>query len=233
MFPFFLYLITGLTTGFQVFRLIMWAVWGRPPHPIEFVSLAGSLGLITAAVVSLFRPRIAAAVAFVASLAMWAFYGPALVQSYQQIVSDQHLEVVFVKWKPGPEPLSVEGSWENWLTADERAQLHAAGLTGRLIVVGGGTFGRGRQSKAVIVMHQQLDSPVDLLQPDGSMVIYVQDGQNWRMLPSDAPTLERTIHLEVSTHTTTHSLYGVELVNGARSGGTAFEWSEVAEDTDR
>ena len=166
-------------------------------------------------------------------MACWAFYGPALVQSYQQVVYDQHLEVVFVRWRQGPEPLSVEGSRATQLTAEERAQLDAAGLTGRLTVGGGGTFGRGRHSRAVIVMHSQVDSPVDLLQPDATKVIYIQDGKGWRMHPPDAPTLERTIRLQVATHTTAHTLYAVELVNGARSGGTAFVWSKYTEGTDR
>jgi len=81
MLPFLLYAITGGTTGVQVFRLVMWAVWGKAVHPLEHVSLLGSVVLIVVAVFSLWRPRPAAWVALIATLCMWSFYGPALYKS--------------------------------------------------------------------------------------------------------------------------------------------------------
>ena len=79
--PFLLYAITGMATGAQVFRLVMWAVWGRPSHPLEHVSLLGSVVLIGAAFFSLWRGRQAAWVALIATLCMWSFYGAAVFKS--------------------------------------------------------------------------------------------------------------------------------------------------------
>jgi hypothetical protein len=81
MIPFFLYLAAGAVTGFHVYTLLILAVLGVPVNPLEFVSLAGSLGLLVAAYLSLFKPSAAARLALLASLAIWCFYGPAIVRT--------------------------------------------------------------------------------------------------------------------------------------------------------
>jgi hypothetical protein len=79
MLPFFMYFVAGAVTGFHVYSLLMLTVLGAPSHPLEFVSLLGSFGLVVAAYLSLFKPHAAARLALVASLAIWLFYGPATV----------------------------------------------------------------------------------------------------------------------------------------------------------
>ncbi|MGA2335581.1 MAG: hypothetical protein WA383_11920 [Terriglobales bacterium] len=81
MIPFFLYLAAGVATGFHVYTLLMLAVVGAPVDLLEFVSLAGSLGLLVAAYLSLFKPNAAARLALPASLAIWCFYGPAIART--------------------------------------------------------------------------------------------------------------------------------------------------------
>lgn len=77
MLPFFLYLIAGALTGFQVYALIALGAYGAPVSPLEFLSLFGSLVLIVAAYLSLWKPRVAARVALLAALTIWCFYAPA------------------------------------------------------------------------------------------------------------------------------------------------------------
>src|SRR3972149_5229785 len=77
MLPFLMYGITGLATGVQVFRLVMWAVWGKAVHPLEHVSLLGSVVLITVAFVGLWRPRPAGWGALIAARCLGGFYGAA------------------------------------------------------------------------------------------------------------------------------------------------------------
>jgi hypothetical protein len=77
MLPFFLYLIAGALTGFQVYSLLALGVYGAPVSPLEFLSLLGSLVLIVAAYLSLWKPRVAARVALLAALTIWCFYAPA------------------------------------------------------------------------------------------------------------------------------------------------------------
>jgi hypothetical protein len=81
MLPFFLYFATGLITGLNVYTLLALAAYGIPFNPLELVSLLGSLCLLIAAYVSLFKPRVAARLALLASLTIWSFYGPAIAKS--------------------------------------------------------------------------------------------------------------------------------------------------------
>ena len=81
MIPFTLYLVAGVITGLHVYTLLTLGLLGAPLHPLELVSLAGSLCLVGAAYWSLFKPLAAAKLALIASLAMWCFYGPAIVRA--------------------------------------------------------------------------------------------------------------------------------------------------------
>jgi hypothetical protein len=78
---FFLYFAASVITGFHVCMLLAFAAHGAPSNPLELVSLLGSLCLLIAAYVSLFKPRAAARLALIACLAIWCFYGPAVAKS--------------------------------------------------------------------------------------------------------------------------------------------------------
>jgi hypothetical protein len=78
MLTFFLYLITGVITGFHLYTLLSFAVYGVPVNPLELVAFLGSFGLVIAAYLSLFRPHAAARLALIACLLMWSFYAPAI-----------------------------------------------------------------------------------------------------------------------------------------------------------
>ncbi len=81
MFPFCLYFVASVITGFHVCTLLTIAVYGAPWNPLELVSLLGSLCLLIAAYISLFKPYAAARLALIACLAIWCFYGPAIAKS--------------------------------------------------------------------------------------------------------------------------------------------------------
>jgi hypothetical protein len=81
MFPFFLYFVTALVTGFHVYTLMALTVYGAPFNPLELVSFLGSLALLIAAYVSLFKPQAAAKTALLACLGIWSFYGPAIAKT--------------------------------------------------------------------------------------------------------------------------------------------------------
>jgi hypothetical protein len=81
MLPFCLYFVAGVITGLHVYTLLALAVYGVPFNPLELVALSGSLCLLIAAYVSLFKPYAAARLALLASLAIWCFYGPAIAKS--------------------------------------------------------------------------------------------------------------------------------------------------------
>ena len=81
MLPFLLYFVAGVITGFHIYTLLALTVYGAPFNPLELVSLLGSLGLLIAAYVSLYKPHAAARIALLAALMTWSFYGPAIAKS--------------------------------------------------------------------------------------------------------------------------------------------------------
>jgi len=81
MFPFLLYFITAVVTGFHIYTLLSLVALGVPINPLELVALLGSLCLLIAAYISLFKPHAAAKLALVATLAIWSFYGPAIANA--------------------------------------------------------------------------------------------------------------------------------------------------------
>lgn len=79
MLPFLLYLAGGILTAFHIYVLLSLAIFGVPHNVLQLFSLLGSLCLIGSAYISLFRPRLAAKLALLASLGAWCFYAPAIV----------------------------------------------------------------------------------------------------------------------------------------------------------
>lgn len=80
MLPFILYLVTAVVTGFHLWSLLSFALYGAPFNLLELLSLLGSFSLLIAAYISLFRPHAGARLALVACLMMWCFYAPAIVK---------------------------------------------------------------------------------------------------------------------------------------------------------
>jgi hypothetical protein len=76
-----LYMATALATGAQVYWLMMSSIWGAPTSRTQYVALCGSLALILAALLAICKAR-AAITALCASVAIWSFYGPALVVAF-------------------------------------------------------------------------------------------------------------------------------------------------------
>jgi hypothetical protein len=78
MIPFWLFIITGVSTGVLTFSSIMMGIWGAPTHWIQFVSLLGSLLIVFAAYVCAFSLRVGRWFASVALAAVATYYIPAI-----------------------------------------------------------------------------------------------------------------------------------------------------------
>jgi hypothetical protein len=74
-----LYLLTAIATGIHVIYLAMWSSLGAPKNPLHYVVFTGCAILAIAALLAPFRPRAAAILALVGSLAALFFYLPALI----------------------------------------------------------------------------------------------------------------------------------------------------------
>lgn len=146
------------------------------------------------------------------------------------LLQDQSLEVVFVQWTTSGDGLSVKGIppmsgiSETKLSKAEVEYLESIGLKGSLKIVGSSEHGRGKHSRAVIVMQYQSALPHELAQPDGVEVVYVLVGNEWKLYPPNARTLRRSIRLEPDKRNPGATRYMVELADGSAQGGTAFIW---------
>jgi len=89
MLPFIIYFVTAVVTGFHLYTLLSLAVYGVLINPLELIALLGSLCLLIAGYVSLFRPRGAARLALLALLVIWCFYGPAIARTVRNSVLNQ------------------------------------------------------------------------------------------------------------------------------------------------
>src|SRR2546423_3298378 len=125
---------------------------------------------------------------------------------------DQKLYMLTLKLIATPaSELTIDARTRTYdLTADDINLLKSLDLRGRLEGYTQVYYGDGKPGRAIIIMQHQLKSPVELPQPDGTTVIYVQDGDEWKMYPVNAPTLKRTILLEVSESGNDVTEYWVE-----------------------
>lgn len=79
MLAFVLYFVAAVFTGYHLYALMSLVVYGVPLNPLELVGFLGSVSLLIAAYVSLFRTRAGGRIALIACLALWCFYAPAIV----------------------------------------------------------------------------------------------------------------------------------------------------------
>src|SRR4051812_12485552 len=83
-----LYTSTAAATGWQVFRIMMLGVWGKPSNPWEFVALFGCLVLLYAAASAYDgAPRSEKLAAVLGCGLLWAFYGPAIDITLSELFS--------------------------------------------------------------------------------------------------------------------------------------------------
>jgi hypothetical protein len=222
------YLAAGIATGVPVLRLLGASVWGVPRLPLEYVSLAGSLLLVLAAFLSLGDRRLAGKVAFLGFLGTGAFYVPIAVQAVQLRLKDQRLTVRLLKWQPGPgplvatDPLASSGS-PAALPGSVTALLQRIGITGHVVNQGVVVQGRGAASEAILLLQHPVDGRVRLPQPSHTQVVYVQNGNGWRMFPPTSATVDRVIELSPLREDPFQTIVQVESVYGSMQGqGTVF-----------
>lgn len=78
---FIIYFLTAIASGYQLYWLRMWGVWGRGSSPLETVAFCGSVGLLISAFIALKSLRGASIIALISTLLLWTFYAPATFQT--------------------------------------------------------------------------------------------------------------------------------------------------------
>ena len=98
--------------------------------------------------------------------------------------------------------------------------LRDAGITGNYQVADLYRQGHGKQVIVIIVVNQPIVSKVALHEPNGANVIYVQQSDGWKKIPSQVPTLDRSVSLEPPLGEDAIALLRI---NEAGGFGTGFE----------
>ncbi len=195
-----LYLFTGLTTAVLAIWALGWAVWGAGIFLTEYLSLFGSLLLLAAALMP--SRRIAARAALLGAAGVWSLYLPAMANEVRSRLTDQELKLAVLLWSPSASPLVIEQSKLIGSTPDiplssaDIQQIKDTRISGTVSLYQGGNVGSGKQSRVILIMQGQVDSAVELREPDATSIVYLQQGTEWRMFPPKAPTLERQIRIQ-------------------------------------
>lgn len=190
----------GLLLGFcwtLCVALLLGPWWGAVSLPALMCWMAGAVSGVVGGLVlgpgSSARARLATIVVLVTVAVVAAVSSKPLDT---QLSHDQTLSVLFLKWMPGSEPLTIETERDEALTDAAVALVRLAKTRGQVRVMWGGSrHGRGPAATVLILLQRPISRPVSLRQPDRSMAVYVQNDQGFVMYPADGKTLDREITL--------------------------------------
>lgn len=106
---------------------------------------------------------------------------------------EQSLEVLYVRIVPGPEDLTTNARSAG-LTHEELGLLKSLGLSGTLHVgMEQATGNSPMEARVVVVFTGELHSRAELRQPLKTHVLYIEQGDNWKMYPPNAPTIRNKL----------------------------------------
>ena len=217
-------MLAGVLWSYAIAQLL--GPWlGAFSLPILFCWMAGGASGIILAMLYYESNRRAALIAvpviLVLSLSAWT-----LSKSLGVLLTgEQQLELLVIKWHPGPKPLTNTEVQGLVISESDLERLKAIGLTGEVMYSGSAEYGEGQPARAIIVTQAPLSEPVNLPQPDGSQVIYVQTEAGWNRYPPEAPTLQKQIRLWTDLRgSSQNTLFSFERADGSRQGGTAATW---------
>lgn len=179
-----------------------WRVFGLISWEIDIAILVCGVTAGTCALLLSLTARSRPVIATVAILILTAVLVP--VPAFDLINHNQELTVAVVI------PYSPDAANEPDVTADVYSTpvdagrlthrvlgwLRDEGITGHYRVSELWRFGHGKQVLAVIVLNQPVVSKVELQQPRGGDVIYLQQPDGWKKIPPQVPTLGRSLALE-------------------------------------
>jgi hypothetical protein len=159
----------------------------------------------------------------------------------QQGWKQQRLSAYCFDWTHGPEPLHCEKLFTSAGVANmppeiepqcptdaEMESLRTLGMTGMIRQNGGTTnLVPGPRARALVILDHPAPSEADLKEPDAASVIYIQTATNrWRMVPPDAPLLDRFLILTPNRpDKMERMMLAAQAVDGSRSGGACSKFT--------
>ena len=83
------YIVTGLLLLAQTYWMLAWAIWGAPTNIWEYLALLGSLVLLIAGILHIWRRRAATYLAAISEALIWCFYLPTLYVTFREILDPE------------------------------------------------------------------------------------------------------------------------------------------------
>jgi hypothetical protein len=183
--------------GYWDWRFLGPIVWELDVTVLAFAIVAGTCALLLSV-----TARSRAVIVTVAILLLTAVLVP--VPTFDLINHNQELTVAAaISYNPDTtsEP-DATADVDSTSAEDSRLAHHVLGLLrnegipGQYRVSEQDRFGHGKQALVVIVLNQPVVSKVELPQPRGGEVIYLQQPDGWKRIPPQVPTLGRSLTLE-------------------------------------
>lgn len=214
----------GLVLGFAwtlAVALLLGPWFGAFSIPVLFCWTGGGLsGLVAASAVHAPRRRTHVALLLLPLFLLVAAGQPSVAA---WMTGSEQTQLVFLRHIPGPEPLSILDELGG-LTDHDRQLLHESGLTGQVRLEGSYAGGRGRVNRALVVMSRQVDAALDLPQPDGDTVLYLQSSLDFQLYPPDARTQPRPMRVAPASHDADQTLFELYQKDGSVTRTTGFTW---------
>ena len=138
-------------------------------------------------------------------------------------VALQELTVVCIRYVIGTQPLQVTNGF-NALSPADIALLQKCVPTGSATVWSTGVNENGPKAKAILLLTGPFEQGALVAQPWRSTVIYVQQGQEFVILPKDAALWDKCIYLNQQADNPRYTTYMADLSTGGRMGGSAGAW---------
>lgn len=172
--------------------------------------------------------------AVLASISVFSI--PAIVR---RVNNEQEVKIFVFRYTPGKreivivedDPLSY--SHDQRLSLTEHEVLKNRYQTGRLNLESQSVYGKGPESKVILVLSEPLTNEVSLRQPNQSTVFYFQNGNDFEAHSNTSPLLERRIVLGPREYTWENTDFValscmVESWDGSSTGRDVMLWEKGA-----
>lgn len=173
--------------------------------------------ILPAAVLVKRRPFSWSLAAELTALAVAGALGMLVFQpAFSLVTGNQHLTVRTYQHIPGDGELDLTDVIQD-LDENDQAVLRQTGLQGKLVPLSflASDSTEWPRANALLVLTGTITETVSLPQPKGCTIAWVQDGNSFRQVREDAPTVAQKIHIEPQG---TDLFLTIEQPSGARSG---------------
>jgi hypothetical protein len=134
----------------------------------------------------------------------------------------QSTSLCVLKWNPNVSELKIGTLARQSLMPKGVEALQREGVKGLLVNWGGVADTEDASepdSMAIVLVTKRPTREVELPQPDRCVIVYEQDGDNWKKLPGDAPTRRGNLVLAPGENPKTQTQFWIEEPGGDHQGG--------------